>query len=159
MSSEFDVTLVSDEAVAPEVVAEHLRTVEHLAQRPSALANAKLHADNELQRLIIVCNRLVWGAVPTELRAPTGQEVAELFGRLAPDDREKLSRDARLATTQRHLVGLMADAQAHYHAQLEAEKSEMAARAATAREWAEFEAYDSAGKEQRFAVWKSARSA
>lgn len=157
MSNEFDATLVCDEPVHPDIIAGHIREVDHLAPRPTALANAKLHAERELQRLIIVSNRLVWGNVPAELRAPTGQEVAGLFGRLSPEDREKLSRDARLANAQRHLVALMDEAQARYQAQMEAEQCELAAREALARQWAEFEAHDAAGKEQRFVAWRDAR--
>ena len=62
MSEEFDASQVWDEPVSADVVAAHDRTMTHLTQMPNAMANARLHAANELQRIINVCNRLAWRA-------------------------------------------------------------------------------------------------
>ena len=41
---------------------------------------------------------------------------------------------------------------------MQAEQCLLAEREALAREWAEFEAHDAAGKEQRFAEWRASRA-
>lgn len=158
MSNEFDASQVSADPVAAEVLAEHDRTMEHLAKMPNALANAKLHAENEMQRIVNVCNRLAWGSVPAELRAPTAEETAALIERLSPEDREKLMRQAALGAGQRLLLARMEEAQQHHMAHMEAEQHEHAQREAEANEWAEFEAQDAAEKEQRFQAWRAARA-
>ncbi|WP_088346387.1 MULTISPECIES: hypothetical protein [Rhodomicrobium] len=157
MSSEFDASQVSDEPIGADILADHDRTIESLVLRPNALANAKLHAENEMQRIVNVCNRLAWGSVPSELRAPDAGEKAALLARLSPEDTEKLMRESRLGTAQRALLARMADAQHHTLAQLQAERDEMAQREIEALEWAQFEAEDAAGKEQRYHAWRAAR--
>ena len=157
MSSEFDASQVSEEPIGPETLAEHDRTIEALVSRPNALANAKLHAENDMQRIVNVCNRLAWGSVPAELRAPSAEEKAALLARLSPEDTEKLMRESRLGTAQRALVARMQEAYDHALAQLAAEHAEHAQRQSEAEEWAEFEAHDAAGKEQRYHAWRAAR--
>jgi hypothetical protein len=156
--NEFDASLVYDESLGAEVVDEQIRTVGLLMQMPNAFANAKLHAQNDMQRLIQACNRLAWRSVPANLRAPSTEEKAALLERLSPEDRERLMRDSHLAAKQRSLLMVMEGAHRQYLAQIEAERCEIAEREALAREWAEFEAYDTAGKDQRFAAWRASRT-
>jgi len=157
VSNEFDASLVCNDPLSPEVLAEQARTMEHLMQMPNALANAKLHAENDLRRLMNACNRLAWGTVACEPRGPTAEEAAVLLQRLAPEDREKLMAEARLAAAQRHLLTQMEEAQQTYLAQLQAEQDELAEREGQAIEWAEFEAYDAAGRDQLFEAWRVSR--
>ena len=155
--NEFDASLVCDEPAGAEVVDEQTRTVGLLMQMPNAFANARLHAESDLQRLIQACNRLAWRSVPADLRAPSAEEAAALLERLSPDDQERLMRDSRLAATQRNLLRVMEEAHQRHLAQLQAEQRELAEREALAREWAEFETYDAAGKQERFAAWRTSR--
>jgi hypothetical protein len=157
MSDQFDASLIWSEPVSAEVLAEHQKTVEGWLMRPSALSNAKLHAERELGRLVSVCNRIAWGSVPAELRAPEAAEIAALLERLSPEDRQRLMDEARNAAGQRDLVAKIAEAEAAYLAQVEAERAVIAEQEALHQEWAEFEAFDEAGKQQRFEVWRASR--
>jgi hypothetical protein len=155
---QFDASLVCDEPVGAEVTEEQTQTVSLLVQMPAAFANARRHAEADLQRLIQACNTLVWRSVPADLRVPSGEEKAALLERLGADDGERLMRDSRLAVRQRSLLAVMDEAHRNHLAQLEAEQNELAEREALAREWAEFETYDAGGKEQRFAEWRASRA-
>lgn len=157
MSDQFDASLIWNEPVSAEVLADHLKTVEGWLTRPSALSNAKLHAERELGRLVSVCNRIAWGSVPAELRAPAPAEVAALLERLSAEDKQRLLDEARHAADQRDLVAKIAQAEAAYLEQVEAERAAMAEQEALHREWAEFEAFDAAGKQQRFETWRASR--
>jgi hypothetical protein len=157
MTNPFDASLISEGTVGADVLAEQHRKVEDLMQRPNALANAKLHAQNDLIRLVNACNRVAWGTVTTEPRAPTPEETAALLERLSPEDREKLTSSATAAAQQRSLLMHMDEAQRHYHSELQAEQAEIAEREAAAQAWAEFEAFDAAGKEERFRTWLASR--
>jgi hypothetical protein len=157
MSNPFDASFVFVDPISAEASAEQIRQVEDLMARPNALANAKLHAENDMTRLVMACNRTAWGTVACDPRAPTPDERAALLERLDPEIREKLIGEARLAAEQRALLALMEDAQQQYLSHLEAEQAEQAQREAEAAEWAEFEAYDAAGREQRFLAWRAAR--
>jgi len=157
MSNEFDASLVWDEPVSGEILAGQARTMEHLMQMPNAFANARLHAANEMQRIINVCNRLAWRAVPADLRRPSAEEAAALLERLSPEDRERLLREARLGAAQRALLARMEEVQQAYLAQAQAQEEELARHEAEAREWAEFEAHDATGKEARFQAWRAGR--
>jgi hypothetical protein len=156
-SNEFDASLVCDEPIDVDVVEEQSRTVALLMQMPTAFANARLHAENDMQRLIQACNRLAWRSVPANLRAPTPEERGALLEQLSPEDRERLMRDSRLAAKQRSLLAVMEEAHQYYLAQLQVEQREFAEREVLAREWAEFEVYDVAEKEKRFAEWRASR--
>jgi hypothetical protein len=157
MSDQFDASQVWTDPVGGDIIAAHQRTVEGLASRPTALANAKLHAERELVRIISVCNRIAWGTVPAELRAPVAAEIAALLERLSPEDRERLMKEARQGAEQRQLIAMMAEAEAQYLAQLETEAAARAEEAALQQEWAEFEAFDAAEKMKRFDAWRAAR--
>jgi hypothetical protein len=158
MSNPFDASLMDEGPIGAEVAAEQARKVDDLMQRPNALANAKLHAENEMVRLVMACNRTAWGTVGAEARAPTPDEAASLLARLSPDIRDKLLAEARHAAEQRALIALMQEAHQQTLSRLEAEQAELAQREAEAAEWAEFEAYDAAGREQRFLAWRAARA-
>ncbi len=153
--SEFDASLVWNEPVGGDVLVAQQSTVDELRKRPNALANAKLHAERELGRAILVCNRVAWGAMPADTRAPSPEETAELLGRLADDDRDKLMRESRQATEQRLLVGAMREAEEACLAQMQVEQEQMAAHEAEQRELEAFEAHDAAGKEARFEAWRA----
>lgn len=153
--SEFDASLVWGEPAREEVLAAQQATVGELRKRPNALANAKLHAERELERAIMVCNRLVWGAMPADRRAPSAGETADLLGRLSADDRDKLMREARQAAEQRLLVEAMREAEQVCLAEMQAEEQQMAAHEAEQQELEVFEAYDAAGKPERFAAWRA----
>jgi hypothetical protein len=101
---------------------------------------------------------LVWRKVPADLRAPTGDEKASLLERLNPDDRERLLRNAHLADKQRSLLDVMEKLHQEHLARLQAEKDKEAEREKQAQLRAEFEVYDEAGKEQRFAEWCASRT-
>ncbi len=124
MNEEFDASLVWDEPVSDDVLAEHNRQIDRLMQMPNAFDNARLHAQNEMRRLISVCNRLAWRSVPKDLRAPSAEEKAALLERLSPEDREKLMNDARLTAQQRLLVVRLEEAHDEYLALLQAEPEE-----------------------------------
>lgn len=155
MVSEFDASLVWGEPVDAEILAAQKSNVDELRKRPNALANAKLHAERELERAILVCNRLVWGAMPADRRAPSPAETQELLSRLGGDDRDKLMREARQAAEQRLLVGAMQEAEQACLAEMQAEQEEIAAHQAERAELEAFEAYEAAGKAARFEAWKA----
>jgi hypothetical protein len=157
MSEPFDASRILIEPVSAEIIAAHQKTVEGLQSRASALANAKLHAERELGRLVSVCNRIAWGSVPTDLRAPTPTEIAALLERFSAEDRERLMSEARQAAEQRELVERIADAEARCLAQIEAEQMRRAEEEALNEEWAEFEAFDNAEKMKRFDAWRASR--
>lgn len=158
MSDEFDASLVCNEPLSDDVLSRLRQEVESLMARPSALANAKLHAQNELGRLVAACNRLVWGKMPSDLRAPSPEEVASVLNHFEGEQREKLLRDATLAAEQRGLVLEFERAEAAQAEQSRAEQEQLAREEAERREWAEFEAHDAAGKQARFKAWRAARS-
>jgi len=83
MTSQFDASFAYTGPVSAEVRAAHAREVEPLTLMPGKLANAKLHANNELQRWVLACNRLVWGAMPAELHEPAPSEIAALLEQLS----------------------------------------------------------------------------
>ncbi len=156
--NEFDASLVHTDPVSEEVLAQQNHMAEQLMLRPNALANAKLHAENELRRLVSVCNRLAWRSVPADLREPALEERNALLERLEQEDRHKLMHDAKLAAEQRFLVARLQAAYEQCQAELAAEQEEMALREEEARLWAEFEAIDEQGKLARFEAWRAAQS-
>jgi hypothetical protein len=155
--SEFDASLIWAEPVSADVLAAQQGTVNELRKRPNALANAKLHAERELERAVMVCNRVAWGAMASDRRAPSAAEADELLGRLSGEDRDKLMREARLAAEQRHLVEAMREAEQACLAQMQAEQEEIAAHNAEIEEWEAFEAHDAAEKGARFEAWRASR--
>ncbi|MGF1621117.1 MAG: hypothetical protein ACFCUR_10935 [Rhodomicrobiaceae bacterium] len=157
MSSEFDASRVYMEPVAADIIEWQKGIVEQLALRPSALENAKLHTENELQRIINVTNRLAWGEVPDDLREPTAEEAAALLERLSEEDREKLIKEAYAGAEQRSIVAMIREAHERCVAEMHAEQEALAHQQAKARERAEFETFDAAGKEQRFQAWRASR--
>lgn len=175
MTSQFDASFSYTGPIGEDVQAAHAAEIERAMFMPGKLANAKLHAKNELQRWVLACNRLVWGQMPDEARQPEPDEIAWLLGELNPESRERLLKELQLAAEARNLVALLeaaeieaqarieaqqaqeARAEAEMRAQLEAQQAE-AARAEeehTLRE--EFEVADEAGKEARFHAWRAAR--
>jgi hypothetical protein len=158
MTNPFDASLIDGEPVSPEVLAEQDRKMADLMQRPNALANARLHAEQHMARLIRACNRTAWGTVTSEPRAPTQEEAAALLERLGPEDRDKLLRDVLAAAEQRALLARMEGAQQQTLSRLEAEQIEAAQHDAAAQERAEFEAHDAATKEERFQAWRAAQN-
>jgi hypothetical protein len=175
MTSQFDTSFAYTGPISAEVQAAHASEIEHAMYMVSKLANAKLHAKNELQRWVLACNRLVWGAMPAEARQPAPGEIAALLEQLPPENRERLLKESQLAAEARHLVALLEAAEAEAHARLEAQlaqearaqaeaqaryEAEQAAAAAAAAEQAlreEFEAVDAQSKEARFQAWRAAR--
>lgn len=157
MSNQFDASQLWGESLGDEALAAQARIVEDLMRRPNALVNAKLHAERELERLVMVCNRLAWGAIPAERRAPDPGEAEALLAGLDEEKRGKLVADAQAAAQQRLLVAAMREAEIHCMAQLQVQQAEFAAVQAQQQEWAEFEAFDAAGKVERFAAWRAAR--
>jgi hypothetical protein len=177
MTTPFDASFAAAGFVGADVQAAHASEVESCITMPGKLANAKLHARNELQRWATACNRLVWGEMPAGLRAPADGEIAALLQVLPPEKRERLLKESQLAAEARHLVALLEAAEAEAHARLTARQAEealalseqrarieaqAAERARTERERAlrdAFEAIDSAGKEARFLAWLASRRA
>lgn len=157
-TEEFDASLVHTDPVGEEVLAQQIRMVEQLMTRPNALANAKLHAENELHRLVMACNRLAWRSMPADPRQPTPDEINALLERLEQENRHKLMHDAKLAAEQRFLVEKLKEGYERSQVELAAEQEEIARQQQAAQEWAEFEAYDEQGKEARFQAWRAARS-
>lgn len=157
ITHEFDASLVCNEPVSPETLARQRADVENWLRMPSALSNAKLHAQRELEARAGVCNRLVWGYGPVAPRAPAAEEVAGLLEWLGPEKSEKLLGECRLANGQRSLVLLIEDAERRYVERLRAEEAEQARQEAWRRELEEFEAYDAAGKQARFEAWRAQR--
>jgi hypothetical protein len=176
MSSQFDASYAFTGPVAEEVQMAHHQEVERSMYMPGKISNAKLHANNELQRWVLSCNRLVWGQqVSLPLRQPSREELAWLMEQLNPDYRERLLAESRQAAEARHLFELLEAAEVEAHARLAAQRmeesriqAEQQARlqAQQAREartyaeralWEEFEAYDETQKEARFQAWRTAR--
>jgi hypothetical protein len=175
MTSQFDASFAYNEPISAEVQAAHASEIDSAMFMLSKLANAKLHANNELQRWVLACNRLVWGAMPPEARQPAPAEIAWLLEQLPPENRERLLKESRLAAEARHLVSLLeaaeieaqarldaqlaeeAQAQAEAQARYEAQQAEAAAAAAEQALREEFEAVDAQGKEARFHAWRAAR--
>ncbi len=157
MSTQFDVSLGYFEPLNDEIITQQQATVDGWMQKPSALANAHLHAQNELNRLILACNRLAWGSLPEDGRAPTTDEMAALMQHLSPADGEKLTRDLRLAAEQRSLVTRIEEAEALHAARLQTEQEELVRQNAEALQMAEFEAFDAAEKIGRYNAWRAAK--
>lgn len=155
---EFDASLVWDEPISPEIVEEQTQTISLLVEMSAAFINAKRQAEVDLQRLVQSCNELAWRKVPADLRAPSAEEKAALLERLPLDDRERLLRNANLAAKQRSLLNVMEKLSKEHTARLMAEQAAAAAQEVQARRRAEFEEYDAAGKEQRFAAWLASRT-
>jgi hypothetical protein len=175
MTSQFDASFAYTGPIRDEVRAEHANEVERSMFMISKLANAKLHANNELQRWVLACNRLVWGAMPAELREPSQGEIASLLEQLSPETRERLLNESRLAAEARNLVALLSAAELEAHARIEAQQAEEAKalseeqarleaqqaelRRAEARRaiLEEFETHDAAGRAARFQAWCAER--
>ncbi|MBC8048601.1 MAG: hypothetical protein H7X92_00445 [Chitinophagales bacterium] len=156
MSTQFDASKGYHEALSNDILAQQQAAVEGWMERPSALANAHLHAQNELNRLVLACNRLAWGTLPDDTREPTGEETAALLQHLNAEDCQKLLRDMRLAAEQRSLVMRIEHAERQHAERLAAEQAEMARAEAEAQELAAFEAFDAAGRAARFEAWRAA---
>jgi hypothetical protein len=139
MTSQFDASFSYTGPVSADIQAAHAREIEHLMLMPNKLANAKLHANNELQRWVLACNRLVWGEMPADARQPVQGEIDWLLQELSPEKRERLLKESQLAAEARNLVTLLLRVEA-----------EQALRQ-------EFEAIDEAGKEARFQTWRARR--
>jgi hypothetical protein len=175
MTSQFDASFAYTGPISAEVQAAHASEIERLQFMLSKIANAKLHANNERQRWVLACNRLVWGAMPEEPRQPAPAEIAAILEQLSPENRERLLKESQLAAEARNLVALLeaaeveaqarleaqlaeeARAQAEAQARFEAQQAEAAAAAAEQALRDEFEAVDAQGKEARFEAWRAAR--
>ncbi len=175
MTGQFDASFAYTGPLGEEVQKSHRQEVEHVMFMPGKLANAKLHANNELQRWVLACNRLVWGQMPEEARQPEPGEIAWLLEQLSPENSERLLKESQLAAEARNLVVLLEAAEIEANARLEAQQAEEArgeaelqarlqaeqAEAARAEEERtlreEFDAADEAGKEARFHAWRAAR--
>jgi hypothetical protein len=139
MTSQFDASFAYTGQISAEMQAAQAREIEQLRAMPGKLANAALHANNELNRWVLACNRLVWGGMPADARRPAPGEIAALLEQLSPENRERLLKESQLAAEARNLVALIAEAE-----------TEAALRD-------EFEDFDLAGKEARFQAWRSGR--
>jgi hypothetical protein len=175
MTNPFDASFAFTGAVSAEVEAAIAREVDHCMGMPGKLANAKLHANNELTRWVLACNRLVWGEMPAQARQPAPTEITALLAQLSPENKERLLKESRLAAEQRHLVAALEAAEIEAHARLAAQRADEARaeadpraqheamhaeaqRAAADRALREeFEAVDAAGKEARFQAWRTKR--
>lgn len=158
MTSQFDASLAHSDPISPEVLAEQRDAVEAAMRMPSALANAKLHAENELKRLIVACNRLVWGsATPDDTRAPTEEEIRQMMEHFAGEAADRLRRDSKLAAEQRSFLAKLSEAESAYLMRLQAEEAENTRQEQVRLQWEEFEAHDAAGKQQRFEAWLASR--
>jgi hypothetical protein len=158
MSTEFDASQIcNDEPMSAGAIAEQEHLIEQLMDRPNAMANARLHAQNELQRIVNAANRIAWRYVPADMRAPAAEEKSALLASLSEADREKLLKEARSAVAQRRFVTRIEEAYEQCMALLQVQQAEMASRESEAREWAEFEAYDEATKAERFQIWRASR--
>jgi hypothetical protein len=154
MSSVFDASLIESEPLADEILAKQAADVTHLMERPNALSNAKLHAERELPRLVMACNKTAWDTgYPSDTRAPSPEEAAALFAQLGPEKSAQLKEDLRSLAVQRNLVALMTQAQEQCEALMQAAEEEYARHQAEEQLRADFEAYDEATKEQRYAAW------
>ena len=175
MTSQFDASFAYTGPLSEEVQKAHREEVERDMLMPGKLANAKLHANNELHRWVLACNRLVWGQLPAGMRMPGPGEIASLLEQLSPENRERLLKESQSAAEARNLLALLEAAEVEAHARLEAQQAEEARaeaemqarveahRAEETRAQAEralrqqFEAEDEAGKEARFEAWRAAR--
>ncbi|MGO9545656.1 MAG: hypothetical protein ACLPPF_12795 [Rhodomicrobium sp.] len=175
MTSQFDASFAYTGPIGDDVKAAHASEIEHAMFMPSKLSNAKLHANNDLQRWVLACNRLVWGGMPEGARQPSPEEIAWLLEQLPPDNRERLLKESQAAAEARNLVALLEAAEIEAHARLEVQRAEEARAEAEARARfeaqhaemaraeaeralrAEFEAIDAAEKEARFQAWRAAR--
>ncbi len=176
MSSQFDASYAYMGPISEQVQEAHRQEVEHCQNMPGKLGNAKLHANNELQRWALSCNRLVWGPqVSGQLRPPSREEIAWLMEQLNPEYRDRVLHESRTAVECRNLVELLEAAEVEAHARLAAQRMEdqrlqaeqqarlqaQQARAAQSQSeralWAEIEAYDDTQKEERFKAWCAAR--
>ncbi len=157
MSGQFDASFAYTGPIIDGAQATQAQEVEHLMAMPGKLANAKLHASNELQRWVLSCNRLVWGEMPAELRTPSQDEISALLSQLSPENRERLLKELQLAAEQRNLVGLLEAAEGEAHARQQAQEAEAARAEAELAEWEAFETYDATGKHARFEAWRAAR--
>jgi len=157
MSEPFDASRVHNEPLDQASLAAQDRELEALKQRPIGLSNARLHAERDIEGLTTICNRIAWGDMPSAMRAPTADEVTALLEGLNAEDRDKLIEHARLAEVQRHWLGRLEDAEQQHLAQARAEEAQRAQAEAEAQERAAFEAYDAAGKEERFRQWRAAK--
>ncbi len=175
MSTPFDASFAYTGPIGAMVLAAHADEVAHCMSMPGKLANAKLHAANELQRWVLACNRLVWGEMPANLRQPSPGEIPALLELIGPEKGERLLKESQLAAEQRHLVGLLEAAEIEAQARIEAQRAADAraeaeertrheahhaelARAEAERALREaFEAVDAAGKEARFQAWRAGR--
>ena len=158
MTNSYDASLIDSGPVSAEALAEQDSKIADLMQRLNALANARLHAEQHMARLVRACNRTAWGTVSSEPRGPTPEEAAALMERLDPENRDKLLGEARAAAEQRALMAKMEEAHQQTLTRLEAEQVEVAQYNAAAQEWAEFEAHDAATKEERFHAWRAVRN-
>jgi hypothetical protein len=176
MNTPFDASFASTAGINSEVQAAHAGEVERCMMMPGKLANAKLHATNELQRWVLACNRLVWGEMPSGLRAPADGEIAALLQVLPPEKSERLLRESQLASEARNLVAMLEAAEVEARSRIEAERAEEARAEAERRAMLEaqamelaraerehalreeFEAIDAAGKEARFQAWLASRA-
>lgn len=175
MTSQFDASFAYTGPIGEEVQKAHREEVERLMFMPGKLANAKLHANNELQRWVLACNRLVWGEMPSDPRQPAAEEIGWLLEQLSPENRERLLKESQLAAEARNLVAILeaaeieaqallkaqqaeeARAEAEMRARLEAQAAEEAQAATERALRQEFEAIDEAGKEARFQAWRASR--
>jgi hypothetical protein len=176
MTSQFDASYAYSGGIPEEIQAAHREEVERSKHMPGKLANAKLHANNEMQRWALSCNRLIWGPqVSGPLRPPSREEIAWLMEQLNPDYQQRLMHEARQAAEARHLVEILEEAEVEAHARLAAQRAEdarvqaeaqarmQAQQAHAARThaeralWDEFEIYDNQQKEARFKAWRAAR--
>jgi len=157
MSTQFDASLGHFEPISDDVLAAHSREIATTMKMPGKLANAKLHAENELNRLINACNRVAWGGQPSDLRAPSPAEMSEVLARLSAEDRDKLMRDAKLACEQRNLVTQLALAETTFLETQHLEQEALARLEAERADFEAFEAHDAAGKQDRFTAWRASR--
>lgn len=157
MTDQFDAGQVHDDPLDADTLAEQDRELEELKRRPIGLSNARLHAERDLEGLSAVCNRIAWGGMPSEMRGPTREEAAALLHALSQEDRDKLMEQARLASVQRHWLERLQQAEQHHLAEARAEADQRAQAEVEATEWAEFEACDAAGKQERFRQWRAAK--
>ena len=157
MSDQFDASQTISEALSSEILAEQSREVQSCAAMPSALANAKLHAVREMERAIMACNRLVWGGVPADMRAPSAEEAAGLLAWLDDENREKLIKESRAALRQRSLVAQMEAAEMAHMERARLEEEQLAAQEAERLEFEEFAAHDLADRPKRFEAWRASR--
>src|SRR5579883_3262493 len=112
MTSQFDASFAYTGPISEDVKAAHFHEAGLLRSMPAKLANAKLHANNELQRWVLACNRLVWGDMPADARRPGQSEIAALLEQLPLEKRERLLKESQLAAEARNLVTLLSAAEA-----------------------------------------------